>query len=142
MAEPKTEERDGKIIHFSVGALIVRDNKILLMDRKKPPFGFAGPAGHIDENEDVVTALKREVREETGLTIKKYQLADEEFIPWNTCSRGIEGHYIYVYRCETEGQIRSNSSEMKSLKWYDLSELDKLKLEPVWDYWLRKLKVI
>ncbi len=33
-----------------VGIIVLRDNKMLLIERKKFPFGFAPPAGHLDDN--------------------------------------------------------------------------------------------
>ncbi len=34
----------------SVGIIVWRDNKVLLIERKKFHFGFALPAGHLDDN--------------------------------------------------------------------------------------------
>jgi ADP-ribose pyrophosphatase YjhB (NUDIX family) len=76
MAVPKLgKSKNGKQMHYSVGAVIKRDGKYLLIDRKKPPLGFAGVAGHIDEGEDEIQALFREVEEESGLKIKEYKIA-------------------------------------------------------------------
>ena len=59
MSNPKQgKSKDGKLMHYSVGALIKKDGKYLLIDRVKPPLGFAGIAGHIDEGEDEIKALK------------------------------------------------------------------------------------
>ena len=54
--------KSGKPMHYSVGAIIKKDDKYLLLDRVKPPFGFASVAGHIDEGEDEITTLKREIK--------------------------------------------------------------------------------
>ena len=57
MAKPKEEIKDENKIHFSVGALIEKDNKYLLIDRATPPLGFAGIAGHIEEGEKLTLIL-------------------------------------------------------------------------------------
>jgi 8-oxo-dGTP diphosphatase len=141
MPEPKVEQWEGRDIHVSVGALIVQDDQILLMERTNPPYGLAGPAGHVDEGETAETAVSREVTEETGLTIITKKLLVEEFIPWNTCSRGVEGHYWYLYGCIVDGKLQRSAEEAKSLGWYAIAELTMDKLEPVWKYWLEKPEV-
>ena len=45
---------NGQILHYSVGALIKKDGKYLLIDRVNPPFGLAGLAGHVDIGESLV----------------------------------------------------------------------------------------
>jgi len=76
MSEPKSgKSSKGKEMHYSVGALVKKEDKYLLIDRMNPPLGFAGLAGHIDEGEDAVNALKREVEEGIKfLIIKKWGL--------------------------------------------------------------------
>lgn len=141
MSEPKIEQYKGRDIHQSAGALIVQDGQILLMDRKKPPFGLAGPAGHVDTGETPDQAVVRELEEETGLTVTNKHLLIEEFVSWNTCSYGIEGHHWFLYYCEVAGEPRRDDKEAKTLDWHALASLDMTKLEPVWSYWLEKPEV-
>ena len=129
-------------MHKSVGAIIKRNNKYLLVDRKKYPYGFACPAGHIDKGETSKHALLREIKEETNLKILSYKLLLHEFVPWNKCSRGVQGHDWYVYSCAVKGKIKLKPDEEKSIAWYTLDEIKKLKLEKVWQYWLKKLKIL
>jgi 8-oxo-dGTP diphosphatase len=53
---------------------VVHDGKVLMHKRSKNkkrfPGWWVGPGGHIDENEDALTAAIREVKEETGVKIK------------------------------------------------------------------------
>lgn len=132
----------GAKMHYSVGALIERDGKYLLIDRKKPPFGFAGLAGHVDEGETEIEALFREVREESGLEVKDYKLLFEEFVEWNKCNKGVRGHYWRLFGCTAEGNVRKDEHEEKSIGWYSREEIKNLALEPVWEYWFRKLKIL
>jgi len=138
----KSKSKDGKLMHYSVGALIKRGDKYLLIDRVNPPFGFAGVAGHIDRAEDKVKALKREVKEESGLKVKDYKLLFEEELDWNWCSKGVNVHYWYLFECEVSGEVKQNCKETKSIGWYTIKEIKKLKLEPVWKYWFEKLEII
>jgi 8-oxo-dGTP pyrophosphatase MutT (NUDIX family) len=143
MAQPKKATNEaGQEYHFSVGAIIERDGKYVLLDRIEIPFGFAAPAGHIDEGETPAEALVREVKEETGLVVTAYDPAIEEFDETNSCSRGITGHYWYVFRTQVEGELVMNPKEMKSLGWYTTEQIKTLKLEPVWEKWFKRLEII
>ena len=143
MANPKSDTAsDGRPMHYSVGALIEKDGKYLLIDRVKPPLGFAGLAGHVDEGETAIDALLREVKEESGLDVVEHTLLTEEEIGDNICSRGVPVHYWQVYRCKVSGEIKQNMAETKSIGWYSKEELSQLTLEPVWKYWFEKLNII
>ncbi len=143
MSKPKKDQnQDGQLKHYSVGALIKRNNKYLLIDRINFPFGFAGLAGHIDEGENKIQALKREIKEESGLKINSYKLLFEEELNWNSCSKGVPIHYWYLFKCNVSGKIKQNYIETKSIKWYTVDEIKKLNLEKVWEYWFKKLKII
>lgn len=142
MPEPKKYVKDGKEYHFTVGAVIKKDGRYLLIDRNIPPPGFASVAGHVDEGESPETALIREVEEESGFKVEKYHQVFEEFVDWNWCSRGVMGHYWHVYECEVSGEIKQNIIETKSISWYLPEEIKNLKLEQVWNYWFKKLNLV
>ncbi|HBP01092.1 MAG: 2-dehydropantoate 2-reductase [Candidatus Moranbacteria bacterium GW2011_GWE1_49_15] len=130
-------------MHKSSGAIIRNEKgEILMLERKKFPFGWACPAGHVDEGESFENAMIREVKEETNISIKKYKLIVAEFVDWNECSRGIMGHDWSLFEAiEWEGEAVSNS-ESKNMKWVSVGEIGKMELEPVWRYWFEKLKII
>jgi len=131
-------------MHYSVGAIIKRDDKYLLMDRKNPPFGFACPAGHVDEGENPEKSLVREVKEETSLKVTKYKLIDEgEFSHEDEpCRRGIGAHYWYIFECEVTGKLMKDEREAKTMNWYSVNEIKKMRLEHVWKNWFKKLNII
>lgn len=62
-----------------VRALIIKDSKILLLRRSDTDENDAGlwdlPGGSIEDGENIVEALKREVLEETGLAPDRCQIA-------------------------------------------------------------------
>lgn len=65
-------QRDG-VQRFVVGAVIRGNDGFLLLERSSTDFmgGLVElPSGAVEAGEDLLTALDREVREETGLSIK------------------------------------------------------------------------
>lgn len=143
MGNPKIGlSKNGEKMHYSVGAIIERNCRYLLVDRAKTPLGFASIAGHIDENENKEDALVREVKEEGDLKVESYELISEEELDWNKCRRDTNVHYWYIFNCETSGEPKLNPLEAKSIGWYPPNQIRELTLEPVWEYWFKKLKVI
>lgn len=60
-------------LHLTVAAVIVFDNKFLLVEERDKLGGHKvlnQPAGHMEEDEDVISAICREVTEETGLVLQ------------------------------------------------------------------------
>jgi len=142
LKEQSALSKNGRRMHYSVGAIIKKDGKYLLMDRAIEPFGFAGIAGHVDDNETEVEALKREVKEESGFDVEKYELVFEGELDFEPCSRGVEVHYWKLYACETSGNLQTKSKEIKSIDWYSTEEMKDLKFEKSWAYFFRKLRII
>lgn len=142
MATPKLDvAADGRPRHYSVGALIKNGDSYLLFDRVKKPFGYAGPAGHVDEGEDPDTAVVREVEEETGLKVVSFSLLFEEELPWDTCSRGIPVHHWRLYHCEVEGALNPEAEEARKMGWYNPRINWPTSFDPAWAHWFKKLGI-
>ena len=73
--------RDG-IEKIVVGAIISRDGKVLVLRRKQDDY-LGGmdelPSGHVEQGESVLDALRREVKEETGLTVTHIHSLESRF---------------------------------------------------------------
>lgn len=149
--------------HKAVGMLVWQDKKLLLIERKNPPFGFAPPAGHVDQDNSYKIATKRELKEEVGLEAKNIKLLIAGYKN-NPCRRiGRTWHYWKIYQIEAFGKIKRCQYETKQAGFYDRKDLLKLSkktekylkgnikqsewekspgLEPVWYKWLKELKII
>lgn len=147
----------------SVGMLVWRNDQLLLIERKKPPFGFAPPAGHVDDDKSFEVAAKRELKEEVGLEADTIELLIEGRKN-NPCRReGGNWHYWKIYKVEAESEIKRSEDETRQASFYGkdilLSLADKTEkylrgdivqndwesspgLEPVWYEWLKELKII
>lgn len=148
--------------HKSVGILVFRDDELLLIERKKFPFGFAPPAGHVDEHGSFEEAARNELKEEVGLDALNLKLV-KEGRKENPCRRGSTWHYWKIYQTEVQGKIKPSKEETKQAGWYDRGALQQLAdrtkdylakaikeedwqeqpgLEPVWHDWLSELGII
>src|SRR3546814_880586 len=89
--------------HTSVGMLVWRADKLLLVERRKPPFGYAPPAGHVDDHGSFEEAAHAELEEEVGLHIKSLELLAEGRKD-NECRReNGTWHYWKVYKVSAVG---------------------------------------
>ena len=104
--------------------LIYDKNKILVIDRKKKDWpGLTLPGGHVEKDEDLNKSIIREVKEETGLTIRKPILCGiEEFKTKNE-----DRYFMFFYKTDKfKGKIRS--SKEGEVFWIDRNELKNHKL--------------
>ena len=136
-----SKSSDGREMHYSAGIIVECNGKYLMLDRKNPPFGFACPAGHVDEGEEPKAAAIREVFEETGIKLEDAEFLCEEEVPWNYC-KSATAHYWYLYRASVPSEnFTINEKEENSLAWYTKQEIKNLNLEPVWKHWFEKMKI-
>ena len=92
--------------HKSVGMLVWEGDNLLLIERGKPPFGFAIPAGHVDSDTTYEIAAMRELKEEIGLDTEELKLIAEGRRE-NPCRRqGGTWHYWKVYQIISKGEIK------------------------------------
>lgn len=107
-----------KCDHTSVGMHVWRNGKLLLIERKKFPFGFAPPAGHMDDRPSFEEAARIELEEEVGLKVKNLKPIFEGRKN-NPCRRkGGTWHYWKIYEVETNGKI--SKTHPKIHRWENL----------------------
>ena len=107
----------------AVRAIIINDGQLLVMKRNK--FGqqyYTLIGGGIDIGEDAETALRRELREETGLSVGTVQhvFTEEAGDPYGT---------QYIFLCEYEGGeplLSPDSSEAQ------INQLGQNLYKPMW----------
>lgn len=95
-------------------------NEVLVQKREKYWTGLAFPGGHVEVGESYYDSTVREVREETGLTVKNLQICG--LIHWD-CQDDGEQYLVYLYKTtDFEGDLLDRTEE-GAVFWMDLKDL-------------------
>jgi len=116
---------------LGVGALIIENGRILLVERGNPPLmGYWSlPGGGVETGEHLEQAIKREVLEETGLEIEVLDLLEifERIMP--DAEGRIEYHYVLIdYICKPTGGALCAATDASRCEWFREDELAGLKI--------------
>lgn len=127
----KEERRYPKHPLLGVGALIFQRDCILMVERGGEPLKgwWSIPGGLVETGELLEDAIRREVREETGLEIKPAgMLQIFERIMRDT--RGAaEYHYVLVdYVCRVRGGALCAGDDVSRAEWVRRPDLKKLQI--------------
>ena len=129
---------------LGVGAIIVRDERILLVRRANPPLQgeWSIPGGLVETGETTKEAIIREVREETSLEVEPVKLVEVfERILRDTESR-VQYHFVLLdYLCLVISGEAKASSDVSDLYWATCDELESLAVAPETCAVIRKAKV-
>lgn len=115
----------------TVGALIFNpEGKIFLMKSHKWKGKYVIPGGHIEIGEKIEDALRREIKEETGLDVDNIEfIRFQEFIFDNAFWQ--KKHFIFLeFACRTKSTKVKLNSESQEYLWATLEEALKLPIEP------------
>ena len=117
-------EKDDRLenVELTVMCLICDGDKILLQDRHKDTWeGYAMPGGHIERGESIVAAVKREIREETGLEVLDPVLCGVKQFPVD------RGRYIVFLFKATKFKGTLVSSDEGHMEWIRRADIPNIK---------------
>lgn len=110
--------------HVTIDAIIIKDNKILLVKRAANlinPNKYALPGGFLDRDEDTHSAIKREVQEETGYVCTNVTLFR---INDNPNRIGEDRQNVdFVFLVTIGEKVSVPDKEIKETVWFKLDRL-------------------
>ena len=105
-------------VELTVLCLLQDGKMLLLQNRVKEDWkGYTFPGGHVEPGESFVDAVKREMKEETGLDILNPRLVGIKQFPIE------KGRYIVLLFKATEFTGTVVSSDEGEMEWIDIDKL-------------------
>ena len=116
---------------IGVGAVIIKDGKILLEKRKNEPGKgkWSIPGGLVELGESVEQTVIREVKEETGLDVEKPEHIDVVDNIIRDENGEVKYHFVIIdYFVKLKGGTLEAKSDAEELRWVLLDEVEKYDL--------------
>jgi ADP-ribose pyrophosphatase len=129
----------------AVGAIVIKEKKILLVKRNKEPGKrkWAIPGGSVKLGETLQEAAEREVREETGLTIK----AEEPVYAFDLILQDKQGetrfHYVIIdLMADLTGGRLHASDDAEDARWFSPEDIKEVEVTESTREFLKKIQFI
>jgi ADP-ribose pyrophosphatase YjhB (NUDIX family) len=116
---------------LGVGALIIEDGRILLVERGREPLKdyWSLPGGVVETGECLEFALRREVREETGLEVEVLHLLEVFERIMKDENGQVEYHFVLMdYVCRPTGGTLCAADDASAVRWFAPEEIAGLKI--------------
>jgi len=110
--------------HVTVDAILVRDNKIILVEHSAHltnPNKYALPGGFLDRDETIAEGMLREIKEETG---HKGKIISLFRVNSNPDRIGEDRQNVdFVFLVEAGKKVSKPDKEIKKTVWFNLNSL-------------------
>ncbi len=106
---------------LTIDIIINIKDKIVLIKRKNPPYGWALPGGFVDYEETVENAAIREAKEETSLDLENLK----QFHVYSEPTRDPRGHNISVVFTAQGIGIPKAADDAKEIGLFNQNDLPK-----------------
>ncbi len=134
------------MIYVNARAIIecegARGPEVLVQKRTKPGQEYYEfPGGQVETYESFFAALKREIKEETGLDLLKAEgqdqaaISDQDsvfqvecfrpYLVYQTLQGPVDSMGVY-FKCRAQGELLASGDDAKDARWVDLEELKEM----------------
>jgi len=130
-APPADDRRYPKHPLVGVGAILLRRDRILMAQRGKEPLKgwWSLPGGALETGESLAEAVRREVREETGLEIRPIGVLEIFERIMRDAGGRPEYHYVLIdYVCRITGGTLCAGDDVAHVEWVRHANLTKLQI--------------
>jgi 8-oxo-dGTP diphosphatase len=104
---------------LTVDVIIGAGDRVVLIERRNQPLGWALPGGFVDYGESLESAAVREAREETGLEL----VGLAQFRSYSDPGRDPRQHNVtVVFTAHGLGELRAGD-DAKTARWFPLTAL-------------------
>ncbi len=139
MTEPTPREYP-RLPRVGVGAIVVRNGRVLLVQRGQPPSEglWAIPGGQVELGETLQQAADREILEETGITIRAGDPVYTFDLVLRDDAGRVQFHYVIVDLAAdyVSGEPHAGDDALQ-VRWLSAAEVERL---PVYQVTLDVLK--
>jgi len=118
------DAQEAGINRFVVGAIIQKNSSVLLLKRSENDFMggiYELPSGKVEDNESLIEALCREVKEETGLKVKEIKRYLGHF-DYKSKSGKLTRQFNFVVTVEEPIQVKLQ--EHDDYAWVNKDQID------------------
>lgn len=112
----------GKGHSVSVAGVIVDDRGRVLLTRRADNGQWQAPGGVLEPDEGIIEALRREVLEETGLSVEPVALT-------GVYKNMVRGIVALVFRCKATGGSLTTNDEVTEFRWVTPDEVSDMVTE-------------
>lgn len=126
---------------MGIGAVIVKENKILLEKRKNTPGRgkWSIPGGLVELGENLEQAVIREVKEETCLDVAELSLIDVvDDVEFDNDGK-VRYHFVIIdYNVKVTSGVPKAASDAGELRWVPFNEVEESNLTRSFRFFFRR----
>ncbi|MGP9800703.1 NUDIX domain-containing protein [Rheinheimera sp. NSM] len=114
-----------ELLHLTVAAIVCFEHKFLLVEERDKLTGqrvLNQPAGHVEQDEDLLSAVKRELFEETGLMLEPSAWLGISQLTAANGHRYVRLNFIFEPD-SLPPRYQPQDSDILALHWYSAAEL-------------------